>query len=190
MSGGGFHVHGPHDHAVEHAAQDGDNFSGRIAVTTALLATIGALFSYQAGLTQNEAMLEKNNAAIKKTEASNQWNYYQAKSNKQNLAELAVALNEGEKKARYEKEVERYKTEKTEIKAAAEKLETEVKEFDNKSAEYMHQHHRWAQAMTAIQIAISLAAITLLTRRSWLNKATYVTAAAGMVLAGLAVAHI
>ena len=81
----GFHVHGPHDHAVEHAGHDGDKFSGRIAVMTAILATVGALFGYLGGATQNNAAMLKNDAAIKKTEAANQWNYYQAKSNKQNL---------------------------------------------------------------------------------------------------------
>ena len=29
----------------------------------------------------------------------------------------------------------------------------------------MHVHHRWAQSMTLIQVAIALAAITLLTRK-------------------------
>src|SRR3569623_699131 len=92
MSEGGFHVHGPHDHELEHAAQGhGDSFSNRNTVTTAILATVGAFFGYMGGATQNDAAMFKNNAAIKKTEASNQWNYYQAKSNKQNLAELALA---------------------------------------------------------------------------------------------------
>ena len=74
MSGAGFHVHGPHDHELEHAAQHGDKdkFSGSIAVITAILATVGALFSYMGGATQANAGLYKNNAAIKKTEASNQ----------------------------------------------------------------------------------------------------------------------
>ena len=157
---------------------------------TAILSTLGALFSYEGGATQNDALLYKNMAAIKKTEASNQWNYYQAKSNKQNLAELAVALNEGEKKERYQQESERYKSEKTKIKEDAEKLEEEVKEFNQKSDESMHLHHRWAQSMTAIQIAISLAAITLLTRKKWLNYATYFAAGAGAVVAGLALAQI
>lgn len=190
MSGQQFHVHGPHDHAVEHGASAGDDFAARIAVATALLATIGALFSYQGGATQNEAMLQKNNAAIKKTEASNQWNYYQAKSNKQNLAELAVALNEGAKKARYEQEVERYKAEKAEIMDKARKLEKEVELYEKKSEDALHHHHRWAQAMTAVQIAISLAAITLLTRKRWLNMATYITAGGGLILAGLALFHV
>ena len=92
MSGHGFHVHGPHDHELEHAAQhDPEGFAGQLAVITAILATVGALFSYMGGATQANAGLFKNNAAIKKTEASNQWNYYQAKSSKQNLSELALA---------------------------------------------------------------------------------------------------
>ena len=80
------------------AGHDGDPFSSKLAVITAVLATVGAVFSYIGGATQNDAMLFKNSAAIKKTEASNQWNFYQAKSNKQNLAELAAALNDGDKK--------------------------------------------------------------------------------------------
>ena len=35
-----------------------------------------------------------------------------------------------------------------------------------------------------------LAAITLLTRKNWLNIATYVAAGAGLVLAGMAVVHL
>ena len=33
----------------------------------------------------------------------------------------------------------------------------------------MHLHNRWAQSMALIQIAIALAAITLLTRQKWLQ---------------------
>lgn len=173
MSGHGFHVHGPHDHELEHAAQhDPKGMGGQLAVITAILATVGAMFSYMGGATQANAGLLKNDAAIKKTEASNQWNYYQAKSSKQNLAELAMALVPDERKAKYQQEVDRYKQEKAEIKAAAEKLEAESKDFNRQSDEQMHQHHRWAQATTALQIAIALAAIALLTKRRWLEWAT------------------
>jgi len=92
MSEEGIEVHGPHDDAVEHAAESGDQLAARIAVMTAILATVGAVIGYQGGATQNEAMLFKNEAVLKKADASNQWAYYQAKNNKQNLAELAVAL--------------------------------------------------------------------------------------------------
>jgi hypothetical protein len=191
MSDHGFHVHGPHDHELEHAAQHGDkdSFSGQIAVMTAILATIGALFSYMGGATQANAGLFKNNAAIKKTEASNQWNYYQSKSSKQNLAELALALVPDERKTTYEKEVERYKSEKAEIKLAAEKLEADSKEWDQKSDEQMHLHHRWAQATTALQISIALAAIALLTKRKWLEYGMFGVAGLGVLLGVAAVLH-
>src|SRR6478672_4294059 len=115
MSENGFHVHGPHDHEVEHAAHGGDPFSSRIAVMTAIFATIGALFGYMVGATQNDALMFKNDSAIRKTEASDQWNFYQAKSSKQNLAELGASLATGADSERFRGEVDRYKKEKVDI---------------------------------------------------------------------------
>ena len=192
MSGGEFHVHGPHDHEIEHAAAHGanDRISGRIATTTAILATVGALFAYQGGLTQANAMIYKNNAAIKKTEASNQWNYYQAKSSKQNLADIGADTADADRRGYYRTQSKRYEGEKAQIKSEAEKLEKESLEWDHKSEEQMHQHHRWAQATTVLQISIALSAIALLTRRNWLMKGIYVVAAAGFGLGAMAAAHL
>jgi Domain of unknown function (DUF4337) len=192
MSGHDFHVHGPHDHEVEHAVQHNtkSSASGLIAVITAILATLGALFSYMGGATQANAGLFKNNAAIKKTEASNQWNYYQAKSSKQNLAELAVVLAPEDKRAGYREEVTRYNREKADIKVAADKLEAEATTWDQRSDSEMHLHHRWAQATTALQIAIALAAMALLTGRKWLQYGMYGVAALGVLVGAAAALHI
>jgi Na+/glutamate symporter len=196
MSGHGFHVHGPHDHELEHATQGGhghdanSGMTNQIAMFTAIIATVGAIFGYMGGATQANAGLYKNNAAIKKTEASNQWNYYQAKSSKQNLSELALELAPPAKKEFYESEIKRYKSEKGDIKKDAEKLEAEAKSWDEKSDQQMHQHHRWAQATTALQVSIALAAIALLTRKDWLKKAMYVVGAVGVVIGGAAVMHV
>ena len=192
MSDHGFHVHGPHDHEVEHVAQHGDkdSFAGSMAVATAVLATIGALFSYMGGATQANAGLFKNNAAIKKTEAGNQWNYYQAKSGKQNLSELAIALVADDRKPQFQQEVERYKKEKAEIKRDAEALEAKSRDWDLQSEAQMHQHHRWAQATTALQVSIALAAMALLTRRTWLKWGMVGVASVGLALGALAVAHV
>ena len=179
-----FHVHGPHDHEVEHAAHSREAFSSRIAVMTAILATIGALFSYMVGATQNEALLYKNDSAIRRTEASDQWNFYQAKSSKQNLAELGAALATGEASARFKAEAERYNNEKQEIMAEAKKLEKRSDELEAASEASMHVHHRWAQAMTLVQIAIALAAITLLTRSRPLQFVSY-AAGVGAIAIGI-----
>ena len=151
---------------------------------------MGALFGYMGGATQANAGLFKNDAAIKKTEASNQWNYYQAKSSKQNLSELALELAPESRKSFYQDEVKRYKGEKAEIKTAAEKLEAQATEFDKKSDEQIHQHHRWAQATTALQIAIAMAAIALLTKRKWSEYLVYALSAVGVAAGVLAWFHI
>jgi len=185
-----FHAHGPHDHEAEHAAHTGDPLAARVAVLTAILATIGAVFGYMAGATQNEALLYKNEAAIKRTEASDQWNFYQAKSSKQNLAELGATLASGDAQSRFLKEVERYKKEKDEIMPEAKKLEEASKVAEEKSEAAMHTHHRWAQAMTLIQIAIALAAITILTRQRAMGITAIVVAIVSVALGALAVAHL
>ena len=190
MSAGHFHVHGPHDHEVEHAAHSADPFAGRVAVMTAIFATVGALFGYMEGATQNAALMFKNEAAIRRTEASDQWNFYQAKSSKQNLAELGATLTTGEQQARYQKEVERYKKEKDEIMVDAKKLEEASKHAEEKSEASMHNHHRWAQAMTLIQIGIALAAITILTRNKAMGFAALGVAGASVALGALAFVHL
>lgn len=195
MSAGGFHVHGPHDHELEHAAQGAhENSSGgmiaQIAVITAIIATVGALFSYMGGATQANAGLYKNNAAIKKTEAANQWNYFQSKSTKQSLAEFARDLAPEDKKATYQSKIDRYEKEKNEIKAGAEKLEAEATAWDKSSDEQLHQHHRWAQSTTVLQVSIALAAIALLTRKRWLEYGMFAMAGVGLVVGALAALHI
>ena len=200
MSSDGFHVHGPHDHELEHAQQGGggehgDHESGgminQIAMFTAIIATIGAIFGYMGGATQANAGLYKNNAAIKKTEAANQWNYFQAKSTKQSLAEMSRDLStRDEDKTKYQAKVDRYEKEKAEIKVGADKLEAQATEWDNKSDEQMHQHHRWAQSTTVLQVCIALAAIALLTRKKWVKYGMFAAGALGLTVGALATFHI
>ncbi len=197
MSGHGFHVHGPHDHALEHATHGGGghgdsqgSMTNQIAMFTAIIATVGAIFGYMGGATQANAGLFKNNAAIRKTEASNQWNFYQAKSTKQALAELALELAPADKRDGFKAKVERYDKEKGEIKLAAEKLEAEATDWDHRSDEQMHQHHRWAQATTALQVAIALAAIALLSRKKWLEYGMFIVGGLGAIVGVLAFLHL
>ncbi|MBF0328837.1 MAG: DUF4337 domain-containing protein [Nitrospirae bacterium] len=200
MSSGGFHVHGPHDHELEHAKHGGGHgghgehggsaMVNQIAIFTAIIATIGAIFSYMGGATQANAGIYKNNAAIKKTEASNQWNYFQAKSTKQSLAEMSRDLSPVNKKEYYQAKVDRYEKEKSDIKAVADKLEAEALQWDKRSDEQMHQHHRWAQATTILQVSIAMAAIALLTKKKWLEYIMFGVAVLGLAVGVLAMFHI
>ncbi len=186
MSEHEFHVHGAHDHAVEHAAHEGPGLGQYVAIFTAILASLGAIVSYQGGTTQNEAMLFKNEAVLKKSQASDQWNYYQAESNKQHLMQLASELVHPDRKSFYRNEIEKYAKEKELIKQKADVLEEESKNADDESKNMMRPHHRLALAMTLLQIAISLASITVLTRKRWLFYVAGVAAVGGIALWSLA----
>jgi hypothetical protein len=135
-------------------------------------------------------MIYKNNAQMKTTEAGDQWNFYQSKSSKQNLSELALVIVADDKKDFYKKEVERYKGEKAEVMVGARKLEDEAKQWDQQSEVQLHQHHRWAEATTAIQVSIALAAIALLTRKKWLEWGMVGVGAIGIGIGVLAALHI
>lgn len=182
MSEHGFHVHGPETHQIEHEAHAGSSLAQQVAIFTAILASLGAVVSYQGSDTQEEAMLFKNEAVLKKTQASDQWNYYQAVSNKSHLMELASGLAGPGKADYYKAQIEKYKAQKKSIKAEADRLEGESRQANDKSEQLMHPRRRLAQAMTLIQIAISLASITALTRKKWLFIMAVVSALGGSVL--------
>ena len=197
MSGAGFHVHGPHDHELEHAAQHasheaaGAGMINQIAMFTAVIATVGAVFAYMGGATQANAMLYKNNAAISKTKASNQWNYFQSKSTKQSLAEVSRDLSPNPAdREKYQAKIDRYEKEKKEIENDARALEKESDDWNGKSDAEMHVHHRWAQATTALQVSIALAAIALLTKKKWLEWGMFGVGGIGVAIGLLAVLHV
>jgi hypothetical protein len=64
MSESEFHVHGAHEHEMEHASHGSGSSS--LAVATAILATLGAVFSYMGGYTQANAALLKTMRRSKK----------------------------------------------------------------------------------------------------------------------------
>jgi len=185
MSENGFHVHGAHEHAVEHAAHPSKGLAQYVAIFTAILSTCGAIVSYQGGETQTEAMLLKNEAVLKKAEASDQWAFYQSKSNKGHLMELAMELEPAEANE-YREKLNKYEQDKAEIKAKAEELDRAAKEANDHSEKILGPHYRLSQAMTFIQIAISLASITILTRKKWLFSLAGIAAFAGVGLWGFA----
>jgi len=186
MAEEGIEIHAAHEHELEHRAHGGDGLSRQIAVFTALLAASGAVVGYLGGHTQNEALLFKNEAVLMKAHASDQWAYYQAKSTKQRLMEMAESLGPADKQEFYRKEAERYAAEQKDIKAKAEAFDRKSQEADEESSHALQPHTLLAQAMSAIQIAIALASVTALTRQRWLLAPAVFAALVGAGLVGSA----
>ncbi len=160
----------PHEHAIEEAGEDEkDTLAQRIALMTAILSTIGALISYQSGSNQNEAMFLKNQSILKQAEASDQWAYYQAKSTKSHLDDAAAALSQTpELKAYFLADKAKQDAQKTEIEKEAKKLQAESRKLGEESEAKLRPHEKMALGLTFIQVAVALAAITILTRKRWL----------------------
>ena len=145
-----------------------------IAVMTAIFATVGAFCQLPvAGATQNDALLFKNEAAISRTEASDQWNFYPRRratnrifggTRRDTLPPARSRMTTARKSSYYKKEKEKT------MALTPRRLEQASRDADGKSVmESMHLHHRWAQSMARSVSATALAAITLLTRQKWLQ---------------------
>lgn len=175
------------EEATERAVQESEHRSRWIvylSFSTALIAVLAAIAALESGTYSNEALLEKNEALLAQTKASDQWAYYQAKSVKGTIyasqAAAAQASN-SELAARAQKEAERYAKEEEEISKAAKELEKEVKEDSERSTESMEHHHRFAYAVTMFQISIALAAVAALSRQKSVWFAGLVVAVMGFV---------
>lgn len=167
------HVHEHIAKAHEESAGDEDKKEAKegwtrfIAVITALLAVIAAIGALRSGLLVNEALLAKNKEIIQRTQATDQWNYYQAKgikaiiysTNSQLLPPGSAAL------IKNQAEVARYAKQQEEIKTKAEGLEKQAEEEDKDSEHDMKKHHIFAFSVSLCQVSIALSAVAALTRR-------------------------
>jgi hypothetical protein len=175
------------DEHVEHATH-GEHGSPKwtryLSVSTALVAVFAAIASLMSGSNSNEAILEKSQAMLNQSLASDQWAFYQAKSVKSAIATgqaQMVAETKPDAAATLAKEAARYTAEGEKIKAEAIELEARVKENNALSQELMERHHKFAITVTLLQIAIALSAIAALTRRRPMWYLGLGVSAAGLV---------
>ena len=94
------------------------------------------------------------------------WNYYQAKSMKQNLAEatldqMIAVKGEPDAIERYKKSAARYEKEKDQVKEEAEGYEKKYEDLNQ-------QHDLFDLCDAAMSVAIALLGVTALTRKTWL----------------------
>src|SRR5207249_8627508 len=107
-----------HEQVKETAEHSGAAWISWVALSTAILAVLAAIAGLLSGHHVNEAIMNQ-------IEASDQWNYYQAKSIKASVLDAKVATagapngSDRSKLARYEKEQEEIKSDAEGRQAAA-----------------------------------------------------------------------
>src|SRR5437899_6003808 len=133
-----------HEAVHEELERDGSRFLKQIALTTAVLAAFASVASLKAGGTVNEALALKTDATRLRTEASDQWAYYQAKGVKAAVQEAARTSWQAvgkEPPPEYQDRVKRYEEEQKEIAAQAREKERDAEEKQREAEELLHRHH-------------------------------------------------
>jgi hypothetical protein len=137
-----------HEEIQEKAEEQKEKWTLLVALSTALMAVLAAGAGLLAGHHANEALIER-------VKASDDWNLYQSKSIKQEIAVntdlILHSTDHSAAIAKYDKD-----------KADAMK---DAKEAEHESEEHLGKHVPLASAVTAFQIAIAISAISILTRR-------------------------
>ena len=160
------------EHAFEGAEQP-VRWVVYLSFTTAIIAVFAAIAALESGSYANEALLQKNEAVLAQSKASDQWAYYQAKSVKSTIYTTQAAASKSSNPdlaAKAQQEAERYATEEAEISKAVKEFENEAYEETELSAHSLEHHHRFAYAVTMFQVSIALAAVAALSRQKaiWL----------------------
>jgi hypothetical protein len=138
-----------HEQVKETAEHTSVTWISWVALSTAILAVLAAIAALLSGEHANEAMMNQ-------IEASDQWNYYQAKSIKTSVLDAKMSL--GAPNESDQSKHDRYEKEQEEIKSEAERKEAAAKSN-------FHKHEVFARGVTMFQIAIAIAAISALTKK-------------------------
>jgi hypothetical protein len=165
-------LHEQVQHSAEHS---GEAWISWVALSTAILAVLAAISGLLSGKHANEAIMSQ-------IEASDQWNYYQAKSIKASVLDAKMSLA-GAVDEKDRAKATRYEEEQTDVKKEAEQKESAAKTN-------FHRHEVYARGVTMFQIAIAIAAISALTRkrRFWIVSLLFGAVGCVFVVLG-AIAH-
>ena len=156
-----------HEKVEEEQNHHQKGWSVFVAISTALMAVLAAVSSLLAGHHSNESI-------VNQIKASDQWSYYQAKGIKAEIKKLELNYHQST-----EADIVRYGKEQEEIKKAAEKLQ-------ESSALHLETEKKYAQAVTLFQIAIAIAAISILSKNKslWVMSLIIGTGGLGFLLYG------
>lgn len=154
------------DHAT-HAAHSGEPYLAKVTITVALLAVIAATVGSLETMESGQAISQKNESVLHQNKASDTWAFYQARSIKKNLYEVAAAVHP-EKAGDFERKATQYDTENAEIRRKAEAFEAHTEAALRAADVHEHRHHILTVGATLLHVSIAVATIGLvLQRRRW-----------------------
>ena len=159
-----------HEHIHEAAHEHHDKWSMLVAISTAFMAAFAALSSLMAGHQSNEAL-------ITQIKASDQWSYYNAKGIKAEVADAVNKINFGKAAA---DTAGGSSARKAKLKEDQKKIQEKAEELEKESERHLSKDVILARAVTIFQIAISISAVSILSKKRPLWYISLVLFAAGV----------
>ena len=176
-----------HEHTehAEHAAHERDPFTSMVSITIAVLAVVAAIASSLETFESASAIIEANKAVLAQEQATDQWNFYEAKSLKKNL--YAIAADQGGASAAdYRQKSKTEGNGQDQAQADAESLEHARDQALARSEGHEARHHRLAIAATLLDMGIAISTIAIITRRRWPWIVSGLLGGAGVIVTALA----
>lgn len=160
----------------EHAEHAKEPFDKKVAVTMAIIAAMLAIDGVMGHLLTTEELLLQQ-------KASDQWSYYQAKSGRRYVSEVASDLFKSMSSESAEKSSEAYKKKSEKYDEDMKEITKEAKGLEAESKMKGDQAHRLDYGEVFLELGIVLASMAILTKSNLVWGASI-----GSALVGLAIA--
>jgi hypothetical protein len=180
-----------HEHAehAEHAAHENNPFISQVSITIALLAVVAAVTGSLETVESGGAIIAANEAVLAQDQATDQWNFFEAKSLKKNLYTLAADADAA-KAGDYLTKAKHEGADQDTAQNEAKKLEAESRRDQALSQLHENRHHRLTVGATLLEIGIAISTIAIITRKRWPWVVSGVLGLAGVVVAASAYADL
>lgn len=154
------------EHAMHagHEVAGGNTFIGTVAMSIAVLAVVAATVGSLETLESGSAISAKNEAVLFQNKATDSWNFFQAKSLKKNMYDIAAAtVADGPMKEDFLAKAKRYDDESADVQKEAKTLDAESTAKLGEGDSHEHRHHILTVAVTLLHVGIALATISIVT---------------------------
>jgi 2C-methyl-D-erythritol 2,4-cyclodiphosphate synthase len=176
-----------YEHA-EHAAHTSDKFVPLVAVTIAVLAVLAAGVGSLETIESGAATAAKTESVLFQNKATDNWNFFEAKSLKKNMYDIAAAQG-GPKSEEFRAQAARNEAEGLEVQRTAKSFEARSDDALGQAEMHEQRHHFLTVAVTLLHIAIAIATIAIITGgRRWPWHASLLLGVIGSIIAAAAYA--
>jgi hypothetical protein len=163
------------------ARREKDLFASRVSILVALLAVITAATSSIENTETAATITSFSKAVLAQDKATDQWNFFEAKSLKKNMLEIA-AQQGGPKTPDFTRKAQKESLDQDGAQTKAKGFEEQRDHALEESERHEGRHHRLAIAAALLEIGIAVSTIAIITRRHWPWMMSAVLGVLGLVI--------